>query len=99
MRICCDGKTVGLDFQLLQFGKESRWCVWLRLLRTLTLGTPTQKLSHCLWKLPVNNGKYVKIFAGSGTQPDPFCAEEILFCCFFPPPPFHNSCLRFLDAF
>lgn len=25
MRICCDGKTVGLDFQLLQFSKESRW--------------------------------------------------------------------------
>lgn len=39
MKICCDGRIMGLDFLLLQFSKESRWHVCFHFLHTLILQT------------------------------------------------------------
>lgn len=39
MKICCDGRIMGLDFLLLQFSKESRWHVCFHFLHMLILQT------------------------------------------------------------
>lgn len=100
MRIfCCDGKIVGLNFQLLQFSKVSRWHIRVNPLPTLISQTLVQKLGPCPWQLPIYNGNIWKYLLGQDPSLIFFLSSEELPFYWLFPISFHERCPNFTEIY